>query len=271
MAVPDFLGQDVHEADAVIDRALADIVRRQEAVNVVGAQIGDHFRRRYRAQLHVGIGIEPVLGEIVAQQIIVHRIVEGNGELHALPILWVALVLVLDGERDPLPVDVLDRGHGKRDRLCAQAQCDRNRHRRQHVRGVVFLVDGLVADHGPAGGLDDLDVKAVLGVEAERCRHDDRGCAGDRDEADLEILLFQRPAFGKGLGRGLQREELRQCGDGRRCPHRFQERAARGILRKHRPHYGGGDHALVALFHALCLVLDLIATQRPLGMVVLGA
>src|SRR6476660_5916107 len=61
---------------------------------------------------------------------------------------------------------------------------DRDRHRRQHMRGVVFLVDGLVADHGPAGGLDDFDVQAVPGIKAERRRHDDRRGAGDRDEAD---------------------------------------------------------------------------------------
>ena len=69
---------------------------------------------------------------------------------------------------------------------------DRERHRREHVGGVVFLVDGLVADDRPAGGLDHLDVEPVLGVEAHRMRHDDRRGAGDRDEADLQLLLFQR-------------------------------------------------------------------------------
>ncbi len=208
MAVPDFLRQHVHEADAVIDRALADIVGRQKAVDVVGAQIGDHFRRRHRAQLHVGVGIEPVLGEIIAQKIIVHRIVEGNGELHALPVGRIALVLVLDGKRDALPVDVLDCRHGERDRLRAQAQRDRDRHWRQHVRGVVLLIDSLVADHGPAGGFHHFDVKPVLGIEAERCRHDDRGRAGDRDEADLEVLFFRGACFGESFRRGLDRERI---------------------------------------------------------------
>src|SRR5699024_11256470 len=36
MAVPDLLGQNMQEADAVIDRALADVVGRKEAVDVVG-------------------------------------------------------------------------------------------------------------------------------------------------------------------------------------------------------------------------------------------
>jgi hypothetical protein len=33
---------------------------------------------------------------------------------------------------------------------------------RQHVRRVVFAGDGAVADHGPAGGADDLHVQPVL-------------------------------------------------------------------------------------------------------------
>jgi len=68
----------------------------------------------------------------------------------------------------------------------------------------------------------------------------------------FDVLLFQRPALRERFGRGLQREELRQRRDGGRSAHRFQERAARGIFRKHRPHDGGSDHALVALL----LVLD---------------
>jgi hypothetical protein len=50
----------------------------------------------------------------------------------------------------------------ERDRLRAEAEGQRKRHRREHVRGVVFLVDGLVADHRPAGGLDDVDIETVL-------------------------------------------------------------------------------------------------------------
>ena len=127
---------------------------------------------------------------------------------------------------------------------------DRERHRRQHVRGVVFLVDGLVADHRPAGGLDHFDVEAVLGIEAHRRRHDDRRGAGDRDEADLEVLLLERPALREHFGRGLEREELRQRGQRGRGADRLQECAPRGVLRKHRAHHRGGDHALVALLLA---------------------
>ena len=55
------------------------------------------------------------------------------------------------------------------------------------MRGVVFLVQGLVADHRPARGLHHLHVEAVLGVEAHGVRHDDGRGAGDGDEPDLEV------------------------------------------------------------------------------------
>ena len=140
-------------------------------------------------------GSMPCSATIVAQQVIVHRIVERHRELDALPVLRIALVLVLDRKRDRLAVDVFDRRHRVGDRIGAGAHGDRDRHRRQHVRGVVFLVDGLVAHHRPAGGLDHFDVEAVLLVEAHRLRHDDRRGAGDRDEADLEVFLLERPAL----------------------------------------------------------------------------
>ena len=104
--------------------------------------------------------------------------------------------------------------------------------------GVVFLVDGLVAHHGPARGLDHLDIEAVLGIEAERRRHDDRCGASDRDEADLEVLLFRRAGVSEDFGRGLDREKLRQRGKGGGRTDRFQERAPGYILRKHRAHHG---------------------------------
>jgi len=58
------------------------------------------------------------------------------------------------------------------------------------MRGVVLLVESLVADHRPSRGLDHFDVQAVLAVEAHGMRHDDGRGAGDGDEADLEIFFF---------------------------------------------------------------------------------
>ena len=68
------------------------------------------------AESHVAVGIEAVLGEVIAQQVIVHRVIERNGELHAFPGLRIAAVLVRHGKADRLAVDVLDRRHRKRNR-----------------------------------------------------------------------------------------------------------------------------------------------------------
>ncbi len=208
MPVPDLLGQHVDKANAVVHRALVDWIGRQEAVNIFGTQIGHHLGRRYGADLDVGVGIKSVLGHVVAQQIIVHRVIERHRELEALPVLGIALVLVLDRERDGLAIDVLDRRHRVGDRIGPGAERDGERHRREHVGGVVFLVEGLVADHRPARGLDHLHVQAMLAVEPHRMRHDDRRGAGDRDESDLEVGFLEGGALRKHLGRGLERKEL---------------------------------------------------------------
>jgi hypothetical protein len=55
----------MNKADAVIHRTLIHWVRAEIAVEIFGAQVGDHFRRRHGANLNVLIGIEPVLREVV--------------------------------------------------------------------------------------------------------------------------------------------------------------------------------------------------------------
>ena len=84
------------ETDAVVDGALIEWVRAEEAIDVVGSQIRHHFGRRHSPDLDVGVGVDPVLGHVVAEQIVVDRIVEGDGKLEALPGLGIALVLVPD-------------------------------------------------------------------------------------------------------------------------------------------------------------------------------
>jgi hypothetical protein len=78
----------------------------------------------------------------------------------------------------------------------------------------------------------------MFGIEAERRAHNDWRCTGDRDETDLEILLFGRAGVSKRLGRRLKRKELRDRSQRRGGPDRFQERPARGIFRKHCAHHG---------------------------------
>src|SRR5947207_52037 len=124
MAIPDILRENMDESDAVIDGALVHRVGREETINVVGTQVRDHFGRWNGADLDVLVGIEPVLREVIAQQVIVHRIVERHCELEALPGLRVALVLMLDGERNRLPVDVFNRRHRVGNRIRARAERD---------------------------------------------------------------------------------------------------------------------------------------------------
>src|SRR5512138_2005927 len=90
----------------------------------------------------------------------------------------------------------------------------------------------------------------MLGVEAHRLRHDDRSAAGNGDEADLEVLLFEGTAAREDLRRGLQREELRQCGERGGSAKRLQKSTACDVLRKKRTHHGRGDYVFVALFVA---------------------
>jgi hypothetical protein len=117
-----------------IHRALVHRVGAEEAVDVAGAQVGHHLGRRHHAQLHVGIRVDAVLGEVVAQEQVVDRELERDGELEALPVLRVAVALVLVGQHDGLAVDVLDGHHVGRRRVRADAHRDGDRHRRQHVR-----------------------------------------------------------------------------------------------------------------------------------------
>ena len=140
MPIPDFLRQDVDEPDPIEYGALIERIRPEKAVDIVGPEVCDHFRWRHRADLDIGVGVEPGLGDIVAQQVVMHRIVEGNSEFQTLPLRRVALVLVLQRESDRLAVDVFDCRHRPRLRCSTGAKRDRERHRRQHVRGVVFLV-----------------------------------------------------------------------------------------------------------------------------------
>src|SRR5262245_34959941 len=113
------------------------------------------------------------------------------------------------------------------------------------MRSVVFLVKRLVANDRPARGFDHLDVEAMLGVEAHRLRHDDRRAAGNGDEADLEVLLFDGPTAREDLARGLQRKELRQRSERSRGAKRLQKCTAPDVLREKRTHHRRSDHILV--------------------------
>jgi len=48
----------------------------QVAVEAPRAQVGDHVRRRDGANGDVPVGIEPVIGEVAAEQQVLHRVLE---------------------------------------------------------------------------------------------------------------------------------------------------------------------------------------------------
>ena len=245
MLVPDVLRQLVDEADAVIDRALVERIRRQIPVDVFRPQVGDHFWRRQDADLDVLVGIQAVFGHIVAQQEVVHGILERHGELEALPHLRVVLVLVLGRQHDGLAVDVFHRRHGPRHLGRARPHVDRKRHRREHVRRVVFAGKRFVAGHGPAGRLDHGNVEAVLLIEAHGMGHDDRRGAGDGHEADVQLGLLKLAAglghfHGHGLG-FLKREHGGDGGISRPRTHRLEERPAVHVAAEQSLHDGRLD------------------------------
>ncbi len=134
-----------------------------------------------------------MLGNVVAQQEVVHGVVERHAEFETFPLFRVAFVLVLVVQHDGLAVDVFHRGHdiGRRRRTGTHGH--RQWHRGQHVRGFVLAVEGFIPGHRPAGGLDHIHIQTVLGIEAHGLGHDDRGGTGNGNEADLELGLFQRP------------------------------------------------------------------------------
>jgi hypothetical protein len=138
MTFPDLLGQNVDEADLFPDRALVERVGREVAIEVAGAQVGDHFRGRHDTDLDVDVGIQAEFGHIVAQQEVVHRIFERHAEGEALPLLGIALVLVLVVQHDRLAVDVFDGGHDVGGRCRSGAERHGQRHRGQHVAGVIL-------------------------------------------------------------------------------------------------------------------------------------
>ena len=242
MAVPDILRQDMDETDLVVDRALVERFRTEEAVDVPGPHVGDHLGRRRHPQLHVAIRIEPELREVVPQQEVVHRILERNGELEPFPVLRIAIVLVLQCQRDRLTVDVLDRRHPHRLRRRPHPHGNRQRHRRQEVRRIELAVQHLVTHQRPAGCLDQRNVQPLFGIQPHRIGHDQRRCAGDRDETNLEVLLLERR--GRLRRHGLQRCDRQYAVDrrhGRRLADGRQKAAACRIAREQRPDRRGLD------------------------------
>ena len=82
----------------------------------------------------------------------------------------------------------------------------------------------------------------------------------------LRSFFSGAPPVREDLGRGLDREELRERGQRRGGADRLQERPARGVVREHRAHHRRGNDAFVALV----LACHRLAAQRLRGMLVFG-
>ena len=247
MPFPDFFGQDVDEADALINRALVEGVGRQIPVKVSGAQVRDHLGRRHNADLDIDIRVQTEFGNVVAQQEVVHRILERHAKGHAFPHFRVALVQMFVRQHDRLTVDVFHRRHDVGFGHRPGPQRHRQWHRRQHVAGVVFPRQRLVARHGPARRLNDRGIQSIAAVKAQRFRHDDRCGAGDRHKANVQISLFRRAQIIHNGGlRLVQRKHRRQRRSHRRSAHHAHERPPPNIaLAKNR----ADDRAFDSAFH----------------------
>ena len=75
--------------------------------------------------MHIGIGVDTGLRQVVAQQKVVHAVLERNGKFKALPVFGVAVVFVLERQGNGLAIDVLNGGHIHGGGIRAQAQGNR--------------------------------------------------------------------------------------------------------------------------------------------------
>ena len=244
----------MNEAHAVKHGTLVERLRAQKTVDVALFQLGHHFGRWHHFQLHIGIGVEAVLGQVVAQQQVVDGELERDAQLHALPFFGVAVVLVLQAERDGLAVGVLDGGHMHARCRRTQAQRHGQRHGRQEVGGIELAVQHAVADGPPARRLHELHVQPLLFVQAQRVGHDERGGAGDGNEAQLEVFFLRRARGRRAIlrHRFLQAHQCpgwqHRGNGGTRCarPHRPQKPPPHAVLRKQCLDQRGLHHAALA-------------------------
>ncbi|MNY16693.1 hypothetical protein D3C86_1499750 [compost metagenome] len=110
----------------------------------------------------------------------------------------------------------------------------------EHVRGVEFAIDELVAHAGPVGFLARRDLDAVLLVQAERGRHDHRGAVRQRDEADADFGFLRGIGAGRPGAAAHQRIYQRHhAGPGDGGQHAAPALAGWGCVGDDRDHGGG--------------------------------
>ena len=84
----------------------------------------------------------------------------------------------------------------------------------------------------------------------------------------LRFFFSIGAALRERLGGGREREDLGERGERGRGADRLEKRAPRRVLRKHRPHHGGGDDPAVALFSLSAWLSTAAHCELPLRVVV---
>jgi hypothetical protein len=102
-----------------------------------------------------------------------------------------ALVRQLLGQRDGLAVMVQVHQHGHVLLRPAGAQVHAIHQAIQHVRGIEFAIDQLIAHAGPGCFLAGHDLDAIFLVKAQHRRHDDRRAIGQWNKADFDFFFFR--------------------------------------------------------------------------------
>ena len=177
-----------------------------------------------------------------------HGVIKGHTKLKALPVLRIAVVFVLQTQGNGLAVDVLNGGHIHGRGVGTEPHADGQRHGRQKVRRVIFLVDHLVANQGPARRFGHFHIQALLAVEAQGVRHDEGRGAGDWNETNLQVWFFKRSFF---LRHGLQTGHWQHAGNGGHggfLAHRAQKVSALLVLWKQGLDQGGFNELLAVGF-----------------------
>ena len=159
-------------------------------------------------------------------------LLERNREGEALPVLRIAVVLVLVGQHQRIAVLVADGQDLDRLRGAAETGGHRQGDRHDLLRDIELAVDHLVADQVDAGDLLQADLEAFACVVAEVLAVDERGRAGDRQEADIELGLFERLLLLRDRLERVERKQARERAEHRGGADRLEQRAAQHRLRK---------------------------------------
>ncbi|MNE19934.1 hypothetical protein D3C80_1130340 [compost metagenome] len=200
-----------------------------EAVDTPGAQVGDHLCGRHHHAVDVGERMDAVAGQPVVQPQGMGAGGEGVGEGE----FRTAVVRML--------AQCLGRGHAglaqrraQVDRLTVLVQAHEDGHGRgraadaqvgavdlaiEHLRGIQFAADQLVAQAGPGGLAAQVEGQAVGLGEALGGGNDQRRRVGQGHEAEVEDVLF------RGIRAGDPGQGVVAGGGGMVGHDRFQRRA----------------------------------------------